>query len=411
MHSIVRILFACAIAPAAAGADNWPQWRGPGRDGNVPAGALPAALPATLQEVWKVPAGEGYSGPAIAGGKVVVFCRRGEKEVVLGLDARTGKELWKDDWDAPFKPEDYSKVHGKGPFSTPTISGGKVYLQGIAGAVKCYDLASGALVWRKDFAGQYKKPYPMWGAAASPLIEKDLCIVWVGTEGGGALAALHKDSGDVVWKLPELEPSYSSPVAVDLAGARQAVALSRTQLVGIDPAKGKVLWRIDFKAKYEQNIVTPIVRGDLVFMAGYEEPTLSVRIARSGDGFTAEKAWGVETVRFFLSSPIPCGDFLYGVTHGKKGALACIGMADGKVRWMTEGGLGEYASVIASGDRLLVATAGGELLLVAADPAGYKEISRTKGPWSGIWSHIALADGALFLKDKTHIACYALPAK
>lgn len=235
------------LSASGLAAADWPQWRGPGRDGDLPSGALPASLPATLERVWKVPAGEGYSGPVIADGKVVVFCRRGEKEVVMGLDAASGKELWKDEWEAPFKPEEYSKAHGKGPFSTPAIAGGKVYLQGITGTVRCYDLASGAAAWKKDFAGQFKKPYPLWGAAASPLIEKNLCIVPIGTEDDGALAALDKDSGEIVWKLPDLEPSYSSPVAADLLGVRQVVALSRTQLVGIDPSKGKVLWRFDYK--------------------------------------------------------------------------------------------------------------------------------------------------------------------
>ena len=130
---------ACAAAllhlgqTAEARAADWPQWRGPSRDGSAPGLVLPASLPSPLPEVWKVEAGEGYSGPSVAGGAVLLFCRRGEKETVLCLEAKSGKERWRDAYDAPFKPESYSKAHGKGPFATPTVASGKVYVHGISG--------------------------------------------------------------------------------------------------------------------------------------------------------------------------------------------------------------------------------------------------------------------------------------
>ncbi|HAK96913.1 MAG TPA: hypothetical protein DCM87_18470, partial [Planctomycetes bacterium] len=406
---VAAVCLAAWFLAAGLRAQDWPQWRGPNRDGSAPGAVLPAN-PA-LKEVWKVPAGAGYSGPVVADGKVIVFCRRGEKETILCLDARTGAELWTDAYDAPFKPEEYSKVHGKGPFSTPSIAGGKAYLQGIAGVLSCYDLASGKLAWRKDFSGEFKKPYPLWGAAASPLIEGKLCLAWIGTEGDGALAAFDKDTGALVWKAAELEPSYSSPVAADLAGTRQVVALTRTQLVGVDPAKGATLWSVDYRVKYEQGIVTPIVRGDTVVIGGYEQPTLCVRVAKSGAAWNAAPVWSAENATFFMPSPIPHGDFLYGLAREKKGALACIDMRDGKVQWMGEGGLGEYASMASAGNTLLVLTAKGSVLLVAADPGSCRVLARLEGAGDGVWSHAALADGALFVKDKTHIARYALEGK
>ncbi len=392
-------------------AQDWPQWRGPSRDGGAPGVTLPGALPAALKEDWKVPAGEGYSGPVVADGKVVVFCRHGEKETVLCLDAQSGRELWQAAYEAPFKPEEYAKAHGKGPFATPAVAGGKVYVQGITGVLTCYDLAGGKVAWRKDFAGEFKKSYPLWGAAASPLIEQKLCIVWIGTEGSGALAAFDKDSGALVWKAASLEPSYAAPVAADLAGMRQVVVLTRTQLAGVNPEGGGVLWAIDYKVKYEQGIVTPVVRGDMVFIAGYEQPTLGVRVTRPGDAWKAEQAWANEEATFFMTSPIPHGDCLYGVAEVKKGALACIGMRDGKTKWITAGGLGEYASMACAGTTLLIVTVKGELILAAADPAAYKELARVKGVGQAVWAHLALTKDALFVKDKTHLIRYALAAK
>ena len=234
----VPALFATiAVLGAPLPGGDWPQWRGPGRDGEAPGFALPASFPAALPEAWRAPAGDGYSGPVAAAGKVVVLCRRGEKEWAIGLDAATGKEVWKDGRDAPYKPEDYAKDHGKGPFSTPAIDGGKVYLRGIDGAMSCLDLSTGSVLWRKDFAGQFKKPHPMWGSASSPLIEGKLVIIPVGTEDDGALAALDKGTGEYVWKTAELEPSYSSPVAADLAGARQVLVEREHHAVGAMEAR------------------------------------------------------------------------------------------------------------------------------------------------------------------------------
>lgn len=392
-------------------AADWPQWRGPHRDGHAPGLTLPATLPSPLPCVWRVATGEGYSAPAIAEGAAVVLFRQGQQEVVLCLDSRDGKERWRDTYDAAFRPDKYAEAHGQGPFATPTVHAGRVYVHGISGALSCYELSTGTRRWRKDFSGEFKKPHGIWGVATSPLIEGGLCITGVGTEEDGAIAGFRAGSGELAWQLPGREPSYSSPVAVELAGRRQVVVLTRTQVLGLLPQNGQVLWELPYRVKYDQNVVTPTVARDWVFVAGWQEPTVGVRVTAAAGKMSATRAWANPRVSFFMSSPVYAGGHLYGLAERDKGSLVCLDASNGELAWQSEGGMGDYASLVVAGEKLLVLTDRGVLRVVATDPRGYRELQRLKVADPPVWAHLAVASHRIFLKDKTHLSCLALQAE
>ncbi len=403
-RALCFVALLAGIVVAAEG--DWPQWRGPNRDGVASGAKLPDVLPPNLKLVWKAEVGAGYSGPVIAGGKVVVFSRQGENEVVRCLSASDGKELWKDGYAAPYKPASVAAKHGKGPFATPTIAGGKVFTFGINSALRAQDLAGGKTLW------QITSPvHPSWGASNSPLVEGNLVILGVGAKGIAGLTAFDVETGKEVWQQTADGAAYSSPVAADLAGRRQIIALMEHHLLAVEPKEGKVLWQTRLVVQYEQNIFTPIIRKDLVIASGWGQPIRADRIAQNGGKFTATEAWRNEREAFFMNTPVLAGGHLYGLADRGRGTLVCISAEDGKTKWSGASGLGEYASIVAAGDKLLVLTTNGTLLLVAASPAGCKELGKASLGQGAYWAHIALAGGRIYVRDKTNVACFELKAE
>ncbi|HUT32742.1 MAG TPA: PQQ-binding-like beta-propeller repeat protein [Planctomycetota bacterium] len=402
---VATVLVSCVASAAEA---DWPQWRGPGRDGIALGATLPGTLPASLKQVWEVEVGAGYPGPVIAGDSVVIFSRQGDNEAIRCLNAADGKERWKDEYPAPYKPESVAKPHGKGPFATPTIAGGKVFAIGISGVLSAYDLASGKKLWRHDFKGQFKKTYPSWGASCSPLVEGSLCILGVGAKDQGGLAAFDVQSGKVVWQQTADGAAYSSPVAADIAGQRQIIALMEHHLLAVEPKEGKVLWKVPLVVQYEQNIFTPIVHKDLVIVAGWGQPIRAYRIAMTDGALAAVEAWKSDREAFFMSTPVLTGGHLYGLADRGRGTLVCIKAEDGITAWSSPGGQGQYASLVAAGDKVLALTTKGELSLFAADASGFKELGRVVATKRTTWAHLALVGNGLYVKDNSHAACFDL---
>jgi len=403
-------LLVVLVTPTSLRGADWPQWRGPNRDGVAPGVEFPGSLPATLKKVWQVEVGAGHSGAVVSGGLLVVLARQGENEVVLCLDAQSGRQIWRADCgEVAYEPQRAARKHGKGPFATPTLADGKAYTFGITGTLSCYDMAAGELLWRKDFKSDFKTTHPTWGAANSPLIDGDRCILSVGSRADGALAAFDKNSGKLLWKMTDDGAAFSSPIVADLAGRRQVVTLMYSSAVGVAAGTGTLLWKVPFVVKYEQNSVTPVVHGPLAVISGLQQGTVALRVAADGGKVAATEAWKNGDASMYLTSPVRHGDYLYGLATGGRGKLVCIALSDGVTAWSSPGGLGDYVSIVRAGDRLLVLTTKGDLLLAAAAPAGYKELGRASVSERPVWAHLAVAGGRLYVKDKSHLTCFELP--
>ncbi len=405
---IISLVIQATGSLSLATHQDWPQWRGPNRDGVAERINLPDRLPENLQFVWKVEVGEGYSAPVAADSKVVLLVRQREKEVVLCLNGQNGQEIWRYSYAAPYTPRADARPHGKGPKATPAIAAGKVYAFGVTGILTCVDLGNGKLVWQKRFSDRFKKTYPLYGAANSPLIEADLCILGIGGHNDGALAAFNKDTGELVWEITEDGPSYASPIAVDLAGQRQVVVLMQTRLVGVAAKTGRLLWQVPFTTQYDMNIVTPVFHKGMIVYSGYHGGTTAVRLVKAGARLTPELIWHRERLSMYMSSPVIHGEYLYGLSQ-ERSAIFCLALKDGETKWFSRRGLGQYASIVRAGDKLLVLTTKGRLMLVAADSSEYKELGRAHVTDKPAWAHLALAVNRIYAKDKTHLACFELP--
>lgn len=390
-----------------AGAADWPQWRGPGRDGVAEGSSLPRELPKELKPLWKAEVGEGHSSPVIVGSDVYLLTRRGGDEYCLALDAATGKEIWSLHYPAPYEFDHAARFHGLGPKATVTIDEGIFFGFGISEVLTAVDRQSGKLLWQKRFDKEYAPAWPVFGTASSVLVEGELAIAHVGTKDKGALIAFDRRKGTEVWRNESKTegPGYAGPMAFTLAGARQIVTFAQNSLISVDAKNGKTLWTIPYKTPYEQNIVMPVVWRDQLIYSGIDQGVTAIRVVKKGDAFTTEKVWHTAAAGMYMSSPVIFGDHLYFLSHLKKGVFACLNLADGKVLWESSGRYGEYASVILAADRILALGAEGKLDVIRADPAGYKVEASYQVSDSPTWAHLALTGSRIFVKNVKDLMC------
>lgn len=408
-------LGAMTFGSAVQGSD-WPQWRGPNRDGQAVGGQLPAELPAALDQLWKVPVGGGQSSPIVVGDRVFIHARQGEEEVVLALSASTGEELWRHSYPVSYAPRTAAIQYGPGPKSTMLAEGDSVYSFGIRERLLALDAKSGAVRWEKTFDDLYTEPYPIWGTASSPLIEGNLLIVPVGTTGNeqqgdeGALVAYDKTTGKEVWRV-DGPPAYASPVAFDHGGVRQIVTLDDVSFFGAGATDGDPLWSLPFTTAFQQNTPTTLRYDGNFILSGYQWGTAAIKVeppAKPGGAWAVSEVWKTTDAELYMDSPVLVGDHLYFRSNKRAGTFVCLDPATGELVWQGPGRWASYASVIAVDDRLLVLTDEAELKVIAADPSGYRELASWEVADSTTWSHVALSGSRVFVKDEEHLAAFDL---
>ena len=405
-----------AFASAAQGSD-WPQWRGPNRDGVAPGAELPAVLPAALHQLWKVRVGGGQSSPIVAGDRVFVLARQGEEEVVLALSAATGEELWRHSYPVSYEPRTAAIQYGPGPKSTMLAEGSSVYSFGVRERLLSLDADSGAVRWEKTFEDAYGEPYPIWGTASSPLIEGNLLIVPVGITGSeeredqGALIAYDKATGEEVWRLSG-PPAYASPMAFTHEGVRQIVTMDDVSFFGVGATDGDPLWSLDFETAFQQNTPTTIRYDGMFILSGYQWGTAGIRVEppKGGHGgpWKVSEVWKTTDAELYMDSPVLVGDHLYFRSNKRAGTFVCLDPATGELVWQGPGRWAAYASVIAVGKHLLALTDEAELKVIAADPSGYQELASWEVADSTTWSHLALSGSRVYVKDEEHLAGFDL---
>lgn len=395
-----------AFVPSATA--DWPQWRGPKRDGYAAGFSAPANWPDKLTRKWSVEVGEGHSSPIVAGDSVYQFSRHGEAEIVRRLRLSDGKEVWKQSYPAPYEMSPPARNHGKGPKSTPIVHEGKVYAFGISGILSCFDATAGKLVWRRDFKAEFPKTSPEFGVAVSPLVHKGRLIVHAGGEGKGALLALDSASGKTIWSWTEDGPAYASPLVATFGSSEQIVTQSEKQVVGLDFATGKTLWTAPFTTPYDQNSVTPVIDGNVVIFSGHQERTFALRVfATKGGGWTAEEVWTSTDVPMYMSTPVIAKGVLYGFTEKQRGSLFALDPKSGKTLWGGAPRQGENAALIVLGDKLLVLTTDGRLNVANFGHEGVETVAEYKVAESPTWAHPAVVEGGILIKDFGSLALWS----
>lgn len=402
------LIFAAAIASAAAvnaqAPRDWSQWRGPERNGTAAGFAAPARWPQTLTRRWEVTVGAGHSSPVVLGDRVFLHARQGEREITRALDLKTGKEVWRNEYAAPYTMNPAARGHGPGPKSTPAVAGGRVFTFGISGILSAHDAATGTLLWR---TAAPPAP-PEFGTAMSPLVDGANVIVHVGAHDQGALTAFDAATGKPRWQWTGDGPAYASPVVATIAGTRQLITQSENAVIGIDAAGGRLLWRIPFKTNFDQNSITPVVVDDTVIYSGLESGTTAVRVVRRGGGWATEPVWKNDQVSMYMSSPVVVGDVLYGLSHRNRGQFFAMDIQTGRSLWTTAGREGDNASLIVAGDVLLLATTEAELIVIRPSSKEFDEVRRYQAAESAIWAHPAVAGTAILVKDFDTLICWSV---
>jgi outer membrane protein assembly factor BamB len=396
--SAVVLLAAVLAGPGAQGAD-WPQWRGPGRDGRISGLRPRPTWPAALKAGWTLKVGIGHASPVVASGRAFVLSRQAEAEVVRAVDLATGHELWRQAYPAAYTLNPAAAGHGKGPKSTPVVADGRLFTFGISGILSAWDAASGRLAWRKEPGTPHKGTLPLYGVAMSPVVDRGLLLIHAGGHGDGALTALDAATGAVRWSWKGDGPGYASPVIGALAGARQVVTQTQTLLVGLSADTGELLWKLPFTTDYDQNAVTPVLHGDLVIYGGLEHPLTAIRIVRRGTGFGTEEVWQNAEVSSYLSSPILADGRLYGLSRRNKGQLYSLDAATGRTVWLSEGRVGDNAALLASEGALFVLDTDGELSVAPLAGASFAPLRTWTVAESPTWAHPVILDGAILVKD------------
>src|SRR5262245_28299397 len=291
IFAIRHLPFAIALSMSASASAQWPQWRGPSRDGAVPAAAVPR-WPEKWTRAWRVDVGEGYSSPVVSSGRVFVHSRRDPDEVVTAVDFATGKVEWQQTYATPFNKNQYATQMSKGPHATPAIAGDTLVTVGGMAVVTGWNTRTGAQLWRKDYSASVDTSKLFTGTAASPLVEGGAVIVQVGSDvHGGRVIAFDPKSGAEKWTWTGKGPGYASPVVVAAGGARQIVTMTEGSIEGIDAGTGAGLWSIPFPDEWHENIVTPVWTGTHLIVSGTRQGTHAYTLTRASGTWTAALAW------------------------------------------------------------------------------------------------------------------------
>ena|GEM_PF-248562 len=381
----------------------YPQWRGPNRDGLVNAFPAPAKWPKDLDKVWEIPVGEGYSCPISDGTRVYLHTRTDGNETVNGVDLATGKELWQSSYPASARVHPAGKDHGLGPKSTPAIHDGRLYTLGIGSILSCFDARTGRLYWRKNFQSEFPEPAPSCGTSMSPLIVDDMCIVHVGVDRKGRMIAFDAKTGREQWSYDHDGPGYGSPIVAQLNGRRQIVSPVSKFIVGLSPTSGERLWRFPFPTKSTQNIITPVAYKDGLIIGGIAQVTSCIR-----PGKTIETVWQNRDIPLHMCSPVRKGNRLIGLTSRNSGQLFCVDTDTGKTIWQSEARFADNASVLHTGSHLVCLTSDGRLIFAKADSDRYAPVATYQVTDNRTWAHPLISGKRIIIRDARNLTCWQI---
>ena len=412
----------------ALGAD-WPQWRGPNRDGvwrekDIVKKFAGERLPVR----WRAQISNGYSGPTVADGRVYVTDRVAaptQVERVHCFEASTGGGVWSHTYECRYERID----HRNGPRAAVAISDNRAYSLGTMGNLFCFNAASGTLLWSKDLRKAYKIRMPEWGIAASPLVEGGLLIVLIGGE-HACLVAFDKVTGQEVWRALDDRTGYSAPIVIEQAGRRVLVCWTGERIAGLDPLTGTLYWQCPFPpARMIHNISTPVFENNRIFVSGFFDGSLLLKV--HPDKLAVEKLWQrrgpserkTDSLHCCISTPLLDGDHIYGVDS--YGELRCLDLHTGDRVWESLRAVptGRWANIhmVRHGEDVWMFNERGELIIARLSPRGYQEISRAKliEPTEGqlsqrggvCWAHPAFAYKHVYIRNDKELICVDLSAR
>ena len=400
------LLLLAVVSGWSARAEDWPQWRGPRRDGTFHGPQWPGQLDTNhLQLSWRVECGPSYSGPIIVSNRVFTTATKdGKLEEVLALDRQTGKTLWRTGWQGAVSVPFFAKSNGDWIRGTPACDGERLFVPGMRDVLVCLSVADGKELWRCDFVDRLQTPLPDFGLVCSPLIHGDFVYL----QAGAGFAKLSKSEGEILWRTlidkgGMWGSAFSSPILVQIAGKQQLLVQTRTRLAGVDPDTGAVLWEQAIEAFRGMNILTPVVQGDLLLTSTYGGRTIAFKVTEKDGKFTVAEAWR-HKAQGYMSTPVVVDGVAY--HHLKSQRAMAVDFATGKELWTTDQSFGKYWSMAVQGDRILALDERGILLLFRANKQKFDLLDQRKLADTDTWAHVAPSEDQLFIRELRAMTAY-----
>ncbi len=385
----------------ASGSAPWPGFRGANRDSHYDQKPILTNWPAQgLKLLWRQPCGGGYSSFAIANGGAFTIEQRRDSEVAVAYDFTDGREMWTCAWSDHFQ-EYFSE---EGPRSTPTFDGGKIYVLGAMGELRCLDAETGKTIWSHNILVEYHASVPTYGIASSPLILGDKLVVQSGAGNGKSVLCLDKRDGKLLWSALDDPMGYASPALVNLAGQDQIIVCAESRTLGFNIEDGKLLWEIPWRVLHNQMpIAQPILLSTNRFLlsAGYFTGCAAVEVSKTSAGFNARIAWQNKNLKNKFTSSVFWQGYIYGLDED---ILTCLNAATGERKWK-DGRYG-YGQLLLARGHLIILSGDGELALVKATPDRYDEVARFQAIKGKTWNHPAIADGKIFVRNSQEMASF-----
>lgn len=443
VHRLIGSVLSGVIlfSASCAFAQDWPQWRGPNRDGKATGFKAPATWPKELKQQWTANVGQGDSGPVLVGDKVFVFARQGGEETLACLNAADGKEVWNGKYPVAAIGGPDAREHS-GPRSTPTVAEGKIVTLGVTGVLSCLSL-DGKVAWRKE---EFTKSFPRFHIASSPIIVDGMCVAQLGGPTDGVAIAFDLATGNEKWKWTGEGPGYASPVLMTIDGAKVLIMQSDRSILAINAADGKEMWKVPFAPQgMGYNASTPVVNGTTLIYAGQGRGVKAVQLSKDGDKLAAKDLWTNADNSPQFNSLVLKDGLLYGIAQN--GRYFCIN-AEGKTAWtggpaaagrggmgaatpsgqpilaadnMGRGGMGGrggrgggmgggagYGSLTDAGSVLLALTPASELIVFQPGDKQYTEVARIKVASTPVYAYPVLAGNRLLVKDRESLTMWTI---
>jgi outer membrane protein assembly factor BamB len=400
---LLAVMMVLLGASSSAQAADWSSWRGPNDDFTVDAKNLADKWPDDgPPRLWQRDLGAGYSAIAAVGNRLYTMYRDGDYDVVTALEARTGDTVWEHRYEA--KPHKDQKLDfGVGPNSTPLVLEDRVITIGFTSKMRCINKTDGKLIWSKDLVEDFGGKVQEFGYAASPILYKGDVIALTGGEKHGAIA-LNPRNGALVWGGEPADISYATPVMINVDGQDQMVVMSSTEVLGMDPTKGTILWRHPCENRYKNNATDPIWHAgkNLLWVATQlDGATRVLKLTQTGGKTNVEQVWFNDKVKIFHWNAVLIDDHVYASIGSNVTMVAAVDITTGEIEWRERGF--HKALCLYADDKLIFLDENGQLVLAKVSPEGMKILSQAQMTEKVSWTTPTLVDRTLYIRDKNTI--------
>lgn len=390
-----------AILPRSI-AQDWSQWRGSNQDGSISGFIAPEQWPDNMKKSWSAVVGEGDASPALVDGKIYVFSRQENQEIIRCLDAKSGTELWKSAYDS-IELKGAARSHS-GPRSSPAIAEGKVVTLGVAGVLTCFDAENGKVLWRKH---ELPDQHPDYYTSSSPMIVDGLCVVQLGGKESGIILACDLDDGSEAWRWEGDPPAYASPALMTVEGEKHIVALTHLNLVGISAKDGQLLWKYLFAVpRMSTNSATPVVDGQTVIYSAQKRGVNALRIEKKGDGYSASPLWSTDEISTAYNTPVLIDNLLFGISERRN--LYCLDTQTGKVSWTDEAKHETFGAIVNARSALFALPSNGVLTVYEPSGSRYTQIAQYQVSDSATYSYPIVSGSQIYIQDQNAITSWSV---